>query len=62
MGHLAGLSFPDFATLNPGYRLAVFLIGDLHQRENATTHLRGFYAQEGFEQREVLDGGGKGGQ
>ena len=47
---------PDVLTL------AAFLLCDLHQRENATTHLRRFYAQEGSEQREVLDCGGEGGQ
>jgi len=62
MDRLTGLPFPDFAALNPGYRLATFLSGCLHQRENAAPHLRGFYAQKGFEQRKVLDGGGKAGQ
>jgi hypothetical protein len=47
---------------NLPYVLVAFLIGGLHQRQNAATQLHGFYAQEGFDQRKILNGGGKTGQ
>ena len=48
--------------LYPSHALTVLISGNLHYCKNAAPHLLRFYAQEGFEQREVLDCGGKGGQ